>query len=91
MKALLTGPRAGEATESGQMTRWHLEYGLSGVFVFLAVLTAVVPDWIEVVFGVEPDAGSGALEWAIVGMFGVLAAIAAAFGRRDYKAAHRLS
>jgi hypothetical protein len=31
----------------------------------LAAVTAVVPDWIEEVFGVEPDGGSGALEWTL--------------------------
>ena len=69
------------------MTRWRVEYVLAGVFVFLAALTAVVPDWIEVVFRVDPDAGSGALEWALVGTFGVFALIAAVLGRRDQRAA----
>lgn len=33
----------------------------------MAVLTALLPDWIEVVLGVDPDAHSGLLEVAIVG------------------------
>jgi hypothetical protein len=33
----------------------------------LATLAFLSPTWIEVVFGVDPDEGSGALEWALVG------------------------
>ena len=36
--------------------------------VFL-LLTLVLPDWIEAVFRVDPDAGSGELEWLIAGGF----------------------
>jgi hypothetical protein len=32
----------------------------------VAVLTMLLPRWIEVVFGVDPDGGSGAVEWAVV-------------------------
>jgi hypothetical protein len=67
-----------------------VEYALASVFVLLGVLTAVVPDWIEFVFKIHPDAGNGAVEWVLVAIFGVLAAIAAVYGRRDYKAAARL-
>jgi hypothetical protein len=30
------------------------------------LLTLAVPDWIEVLFGIEPDGGSGEAEWMIV-------------------------
>jgi apolipoprotein N-acyltransferase len=36
-----------------------------GGFIF-AVITAIWQDWIEIVFGVDPDEGSGSLEWLIV-------------------------
>ncbi|MEU2288232.1 ABC transporter permease [Streptomyces sp. NPDC013178] len=32
----------------------------------LFIVTLIWHDWIERVFGVEPDIGSGALEWVIV-------------------------
>ncbi len=40
------------------------------------MLTLVTWEWIELVFRVDPDGGSGVLEWAIVG---VLAAAAVLF------------
>lgn len=33
----------------------------------IGVLTVVWPTWIEAVFDVDPDHGSGALEWAVAG------------------------
>jgi MYXO-CTERM domain-containing protein len=70
-----------------EMNLWRVEYILAGVFVVLGTLTAVVPDWIEVVFKVDPDAGNGSLEWALVAAFGLLAAIAALLARRRHQAA----
>ena len=71
------------------MIRWRLELALAGFFVILAVLTAVTPAWIEVIFHIEPDAGNGSLEWALVAGFGALAAIAAIMGQRHYVAVRR--
>jgi hypothetical protein len=67
--------------------RWWMEYALAGVFVVLGVLTAIVPDWIEVVFEVEPDGGNGSLEWLLVLGFGLLAVVSGALARRDQRAA----
>jgi hypothetical protein len=65
------------------MNRWRWEFAFAGLFSALAVITAVIPDWIEVVFGIEPDGGSGSLEWIIVGVLGVLAVLLGALGYRD--------
>jgi len=43
----------------------------------------------EVVHPRCPDAGTGTLEWAVVGIFGLLAITAAALARRDYRAVRR--
>jgi len=65
------------------MNRSRWEFAFAGLFSTLAVITAAVPDWIEAVFGIEPDGGSGSLEWAIVAVLGVLALLLAALSYRD--------
>jgi hypothetical protein len=66
-----------------QMVRMIVEFTLAAVFVVLAIVTAVNPQWIEAVSDIGPDGGSGALEWIIVAALGVLAVIAAGLGTRS--------
>jgi len=33
----------------------------------MALLTLAWPNWIEIIFRVDPDGGNGALEWGFVG------------------------
>ena len=46
--------------------RFWVEVALAVVAGGLGVLTLVTREWIELLFDVDPDKGSGALEWAIV-------------------------
>lgn len=46
--------------------RFWFEAGLSSLTMALLVLTLITREWIEVLFGVDPDGGSGALELVIV-------------------------
>jgi hypothetical protein len=48
--------------------RFWIETVLAAVSGLLFLLTAAWHDWIEIVFGVEPDGGNGVLEWAFVGL-----------------------
>ena len=48
--------------------RFWVEAGLGTVTALLFVVTLVRRDWIEIVFSVDPDQGSGLLEWSIVGI-----------------------
>ena len=44
-----------------------LETGTAAITGILFVITLVWRDWIEIVFGVDPDKSNGSLEWLIVG------------------------
>jgi undecaprenyl pyrophosphate phosphatase UppP len=61
--------------------RFYVEGGLAVLASVLAVVTLFWHDWIETVFRVDPDSGSGALEWAIVIVL-ALAAIGLALAAR---------
>jgi hypothetical protein len=46
--------------------RFWVEVSLATATGALALLTAVWRDWIEVVLRIDPDGGSGAVEWLVV-------------------------
>jgi hypothetical protein len=52
-----------------------VKVALAVTSAFLALLTLVVPDWIEAVFHVDPDGGNGSLEWLFVAVFVVATAV----------------
>ena len=47
--------------------RLWVETSLAAVAAILLGVTLVSKEWIEIVFRIDPDDGSGSLEWAIVG------------------------
>lgn len=46
--------------------RFVLEVGFGTAAAALGLLTVVSGDWIEAIFGVDPDQHSGSFEWLIV-------------------------
>lgn len=60
---------------------------LGGLSAVLAVLTSISREWIEIVFGVEPDGGNGALEWAIVVVTAVTAIVCLGYARLEWRRA----
>jgi hypothetical protein len=61
---------------------------LGGISAALAILTLFTREWVEVIFGIDPDGGSGALEWVIVAASAVIAVGCAAWARMEWTHAH---
>jgi H+/Cl- antiporter ClcA len=72
------------------MLKARIESALAVVAGALAVITLFWPTWIETLFGVEPDGGSGEAEWWIVVVLALVAAASGLLARRDFAAARRL-
>jgi tetrahydromethanopterin S-methyltransferase subunit E len=70
---------------NGIRRRFRIEAGLSGLTFGLTVLTIFWHDWIEIVFGTDPDHGNGAVEWLIVAALALVAIILGARARIDLR------
>jgi hypothetical protein len=68
-------------------TRFWIEAGLASLTTLLLLLTLVRRDWIEAVFGVDPDNYSGSLEWITVGVLFVVSVVFAALARAEWRKA----
>jgi hypothetical protein len=66
--------------------RVRLEVALAVVSFVFGLLALVWPEWIEAVFRVDPDGGSGALEWAVAVVLLLVAVVAAVAARSDLRA-----
>ena len=49
------------------------------------VLTVLRPDWIEILFGFDPDHHSGSAEWLIVGILMAVATVAFTIARFEWR------
>lgn len=57
---------------------------------FLGLLTIAWHDWIEGVFGVDPDHGNGSAEWIAVVVLLAIGVSAGMLARRRWRQAHAL-
>jgi hypothetical protein len=64
-----------------------VESSLAFVTTFLAVLTLVWRDWVEGVFGFDPDQHNGSFEWELVGVCFVAAVLFSLLARREWRKA----
>jgi hypothetical protein len=70
-------------------TRFWIEAGLAVTAIVVLIVTIVWHDWIEIVFGVDPDEGSGALEWGISAALVAAAVVNSLAARFEWRRAHR--
>jgi hypothetical protein len=71
----------------GLRLRFWLEAGMATLTGILFVVTLVWRNWIEIVFGVEPDGGSGSLEWLILGVTLIVTIILFVLARYEWRIA----
>ena len=72
---------------SGLRYRFWLESILGSITGVVAVVTLFSHDWIEAVFGVDPDKGSGSAEWLVVLILLFLTVAFAAGARLEWRRA----
>jgi hypothetical protein len=69
----------------GLRSRFWLESALGCASATLLLLTALRPDWIEMVFRIDPDQHSGSLEWAIVAALLAATVLCFALARQEWR------
>jgi hypothetical protein len=65
--------------------RFLLEAGFGGGAAALGVLTLFWRDWIEAIFGIDPDHHSGSFEWLIVAGLFIIAVSLGSLARADWR------
>ena len=65
--------------------RFWVEAAVGLGSALLCLVTLVWHDWIEIVFALDPDQGSGALEWLIVAVTLAIAVTAIALARQEWR------
>lgn len=63
--------------------RFLLEAGFGGGAAALGVLTLFWRDWIEAIFGIDPDHHNGSFEWLIVAGLFIIAVSLCGLARAD--------
>jgi hypothetical protein len=66
--------------------RFFVETAAAVLGTGLAALTLLWPDWIERVFGVDPDGGSDLDEWLIMAAAFSVVVVSALLARREWRA-----
>lgn len=68
--------------------RFWVALAVGGMSAVLAVITLISREWIELLFGVDPDHGSGLLEWMIVVIMAMIAVACLGWSRMEWRRIH---
>ena len=68
--------------------RFWIVASAGSIFVLLCVATLVWPNWLELVFQVDPDYGNGTIEWIIVALSGLAASTCFVLARMEWRRAY---
>lgn len=69
--------------------RFKFEAFLALVSVIGAAITVAWRDWIEIVFRIDPDKGSGTIEWMLVGLMVIAAVGSGTLARAQWEGVSR--
>jgi tetrahydromethanopterin S-methyltransferase subunit E len=72
---------------SGLRHQFWLESISGSVTGIAAVITLFWHDWIEAVFGIDPDSGNGSAEWLIISVLLIVTVALAVGVRREWRRA----
>jgi hypothetical protein len=65
--------------------RFWIEAGLAELSGCLLIITLVWRDWLEIVFGIDPDNASGGLEWLISLAMLAIAVVLSVLARLEWR------
>lgn len=77
----------GDGVKGQLNARFWIPAALAGVTLFLAIITLLWQNWIEIVFRVDPDHGNGSFERWLVGVAAVLCLASLLLARKEWKRA----
>lgn len=66
-------------------TRFWIETALAALTTVVLLVTLAWKEWIEAIFGADPDGGDGSLEWAVVAALLAVSVTLSAMARAEWR------
>jgi hypothetical protein len=82
--------RPGTSMQNRLPAKIWVEIALGMISASLLALTILLPDWMEVLFGLAPDAGDGSTEWGLALSLATFSVLMFGFAGRTWRKHSRL-